>query len=197
MRIESAVKQIRSEPDGWVRADKIRRVPGGLEICLVVCRGRRGKMIEAWRIQCLQVRKFQISDLNGGGLALYPSRHPAARQFVARQAVLQWSGKDSTTVLGALHRAHRDEVWDWMEMAFSSMLPFGVEDPVCRGPDFLLGAYAKALRRVGTNPRLTLLKRKTSEKGRPKVLHFGNSFIVAHTFLAERDGVSRALSERP
>jgi hypothetical protein len=191
MRIQDAVKQIRSKPDGWVRADRIRRIAGGLEVCLGVYKGRRGRMPEVWRIRCLGVKEFLISDLNGGGLALYSSSHPAARQFVARKAVLRWSGSDNATVLGALHRAHRDEVCDWIEMAFYSKPPFEDGKQVCRGPDFLLRAYAKALGHIGANPRLTLEK-KIPTKGRPKVLHFGNSFIVAQTFLAERDAESQA-----
>ncbi len=55
----------------------------------------------------------------------------------------------------------------------------------CRRPDFLIRAYAKALRTKGVTVRVIRLNIGGKKKGRPKVLHVGSSYIIAEHFLAE------------
>jgi hypothetical protein len=184
VRIEEAIKSILLVPDGWLRLERVGRIPAGLELSFGLYNGKRGEKMAPWRIKCLGVRAFRISDFDGGGIGLYSSAHPAARQFVARQAVLRWAEGPETT--GALWRAHIDEVDDWIEMDPGQVLAIAKGKPVCRGPDFLMRAYARALRRIGASPQLTLQKKRTLRKRvRPRVLHFGNSFVVANSFVAE------------
>jgi hypothetical protein len=57
---------------------------------------------------------------------------------------------------------------------------------VCRGPDFLVRAYAKALEAIGERIQLTLRGGPKPKSIRPKVLHFGSSFVVANAFTAQR-----------
>ncbi|SPE32338.1 hypothetical protein SBA3_1860012 [Candidatus Sulfopaludibacter sp. SbA3] len=61
-------------------------------------RGR--KKTGAWDITRKGVREAHITDSNGGGLALYTTSHPVARQYVARPAELRWRA-DATP--GVLH----------------------------------------------------------------------------------------------
>jgi hypothetical protein len=58
---------------------------------------------------------------------------------------------------------------------------------ICRGPDFLLRAYGKALEAIGEPVRLTLCGAPRSKSIRPKVLHFGTSYVVADEFVAQRE----------
>ena len=93
MRIERAIESIRTlpSPGGWVRVEQVRKTPGRLELCLGVHMEDRGRRkIGAWRVICLGVREAHIVDFDGGGLAIYPTTHPAARQYAARQAEVRW-----------------------------------------------------------------------------------------------------------
>ena len=185
MRIEDAIKRIHSLPKGWVRVEQIRRIPTGLELCIGVYQGRRGRSAESWRIRCLGVREFQIADVDGGGLALYSGTHPAARQFTARQAILHWSGCDAAAAMGAVCQAHLDAAYDWIPIdRHADIWAIAGKKFVCRGPDFLLRAYAKRLRMIGAQPQLRLRQKSKPKKVRPRVLHFGASFVVATTFIA-------------
>jgi hypothetical protein len=205
MLIESAVKMIQSVPDGWVRAEQIRRIRGGLELSFGVYGSRRGKQTEAWSVMCLGVRETKITDLDGGGFAVYASTYPAARQYVARQAELRWSrSSDQTAVLAALHQAHIETVDDWIpfdryllmyglytggpfERTFASGNQF-----VCRGPEFLIRAYATALRVKGERVQVSLRRTGKPKSGRPKVLHFGSSYVIADEFSAQRQRAKAA-----
>jgi|SRR5579872_4154885 len=185
MRIEDAIKRIHSLPNCWVRVEQIRRVPGGLELQLGVYKGRRGKKVNRWQVRCLGVREFQIPDVDGGGLALYSGSHPAARQFTARQAVLRWDGGDDTATIGALWKAHRTAVDDWISFGhYVDIRAIAEKKFICRGPDFLMRAYANALRLAGAHPELRLRPKRRAKIVGPKVLHFGSSCVVACAFIA-------------
>ena len=186
MLIEAAIKRVNSLPDRWVRVEQIRRVPRGLELFIAVHKGRRGRRVDAWRIRCLGIRDFQITDFDGGGLAIYPSTHPAARQYVARQARIRWSGCDhDEAILGVLCLAHREAVDDWIPIdRYIDIRDISEKEFVCQGPDFLMRVYAKALRALGAQVQVTLLRRK-AETGRPKVLHFGSSAVIAARFVVQ------------
>jgi hypothetical protein len=178
-------RQITSEPCGWVRLKHVRTSRGNLHLLFSIHEGIRGrKEIESWCIICRGVREAQIMDFNGGGLALYSTNHPAARQYTARQARLQWiKGDNEATVLGVLYRTHTEIVDDWIP--FDSYVPMEIlssKKCICRGPDFLLGAYSRALQANGINTQLKLLKLGRSARKRLRVLHFGGSFVVALGF---------------
>ena len=145
VRIENAIKRVHSSPDSWVRVEQVRKIPKGLELCLGVYEGRRGRKGEVWRIQCLGVREFRIDDVDGGGLALYSSTHPAARQFVARLAVLRWGRSNAAAAIGALCHAHLETVDDWIPIdRYVDIRAIVKNKFVCRGPVFLLRAYVQS-----------------------------------------------------
>jgi hypothetical protein len=186
MRIENAIKRIHSSPDSWVRVEEFRRIPKGLELCVGVYEGRRTRRAEAWRIKCRGVREFQIVDFNGGGFALCPGTHPAARQFLTRQGTLRWQGMDPAALIGTLCQAHVEAVDDWIPIdRYVDFRAISKKKFVCRGPDFLMRAYAKALRLIGARPQLRL-REKFRAKSKPlRVLHFGASYVVATALSAE------------
>src|SRR5687767_4918321 len=106
MSARSKISRLQSIPDGWARVDAIRRVRAGLELALAVHRGKRGPLVGMWRIRCAGIRDTHICDLNGGGIRLYASSHPAARQYAAAAAELRLTDiEDPHRVLGALLRA--------------------------------------------------------------------------------------------
>jgi hypothetical protein len=189
MRIEEAITSIDSLPDSWARLEEVRRVPRGFDLSFSVHKGRRGRRVDAWRITCLEVSEANITARDLGGIALYPSTHPAARECVARQAQVRWSGAgDEAVLMGVLYKAHTEAVDDWIRFdQYSSIRAISGDKFALRGPDFLVRAYAKALRSIGKRPQV-ILGRRNQKAGRPRVLHFGDSHVVANTFVAERYG---------
>ena len=204
MIIQNAIKTVQSTPDAWVRVLQVRRTPMSLEICFSVHKGRRGKKVEEWRVICGGVHETEIGDFDGGGLAFYLADHPAARQYVARWAELRWPRTcDEARTFLALHRAHTMAAYGWIPFdrylqietpwtgtSFQPhFAPVSGKNYVCRGPDFLLRAYAKALDAIGEQAKLTLRRPAKSKPVRPRVLHFGGSYVVANTFAAQQAAV--------
>lgn len=185
MRIEKAIELIVGSADSWVRLEEVRKVSRGLVLSFGIHKGRRGKRVDAWRITCSEVHEANITALDGGGLALYSSTHPAARECVAPRAEVRWSGtSDEAVLIGTLYKAHTEAVDDWIPFDWYSGIQAVSKDKfVCRGPDFLMRAYAKALGSIGKQPQVILRRKRTTV--RPRVLHFGDSYIVANTFIAE------------
>jgi hypothetical protein len=188
-------------PNGWARVDLVRKVRAGLLLDFSVHRGRRGKILGHWTVTFGGVHEIKITDLDGGGLAVYPSSHPAARQYVARLATLRWprSG-DTPEVLAALQQAHVEAVDDWIPFDrylqintpyngtpfLPHFAPVSGNCFVCKGPDFLLRAYANALEATGQQVHLRLHGRPQRRTLRPQVLHFGSSYVVADCLTAEQ-----------
>jgi hypothetical protein len=189
MRIEEAITLIDHLPDFWVRLEEVRRVSRGFDLSFSVHKGRRGRRIDAWRIRCLEVHEAKITAMDLGGMALYSSTHPAAREAVARQAEVRGGGSsDQALLMGVLYKAHTETVDDWIPFDWhSSIKAISGNKFAIRGPDFLMRAYAKALRSIGKQPQV-ILRGRNRKASRPKVLHFGESYIVADTFVAERYG---------
>lgn len=206
MRIQDAIKLVDSTAGRWVRFEQFRRVRGGHEISFAIHNGTRGKRIEGWSVMCRGVREAKITNVDGGGLRLYPSSHPAARQYFDRRAELRWPHtSDEKHMLAALFRAHSEAVDDWISfdsyVLHHSYLYQPVGDSyfasasgdnfVCRGPEFLIRAYAKALESIGEPARVTVRRNQRMKTFRPKVLHFGSSFVVADSFTAQRSSLHK------
>jgi hypothetical protein len=205
MLIQEAIDSIHQRLDSWVRVEQVRRISGGIDLCIGIYKGRRGRKPDLWSIICEGVHEAEIRDFDGGGLEVYSSTHPAARQYTARQAELRWpcTGGEME-VLAALYRTHLEAVDDWI--SFDTYLPMYGPYPnapgrpggkfVCRGPDFLLRAYAKALREIGEPAKLILCGIPKRTRTPPKVLHFGTSYVVADAFDAQRVAVPSAPSRK-
>src|SRR5438105_3163803 len=170
MVIWKAIKSIESISNGWVRLEHARRMSRGLDLCFSIHEGRRGKAADYWIVVCRGVHESNITDFDGGGLAVYPTSHPAARQYVARRAELRWPrGSDDVKVTVALQRAHVAAVDDWIPFDryllintpwngtsfLPSFAPTSGANFICRGPDFLLYAYTKALKAAGVRAQFT------------------------------------------
>jgi hypothetical protein len=197
MLLENAIKRIHAVPSGWVRVEQVRNIPGGLDLCLGVHRGQRGKTVAAWAVKCLKVHEINITDLDGGGIALYGTDHPAAKQYATPWSELRWPRDvNLASVFTILYSAHIEVTDDWIpferyvfpNMPYTSGFESRSEkELVCRAPDFLIRAYAKALRTKGQPLRVIHLNMGRKRRGRPKVLHFGTSYVVAEGFAAERE----------
>ncbi|MGC2637652.1 MAG: hypothetical protein WA294_10775 [Acidobacteriaceae bacterium] len=185
MRIEKAIEEINRPAGRWVRLEKVRWSRGHLALSFGIHKGKRGGRFDAWMFQCSEVLDANITALDGGGLAMYRSSHPAARQFAARQAEVRWHGV-SDEVVGALYKAHIEAVDDWIPFgSYSNIRAISNDNFSCRGPDFLMRAYARALRAIAKQPQIILARAKP-DAIRPGVLHFGGSYVVANRFTAER-----------
>jgi hypothetical protein len=188
MIIQNAIKLIHSESDSWVRVEQTRKIPRGLELRFGIYRGEHGAKTDSWSVKCLGVRDSVITALDGGGLLFYPGTHPAARRFTARRAVLRWRGiRDKDAVIGALYGAHIAVMGDWLPFDdVVSIEAISRRTSSCSGPDFLMRAYAKALRAKGERVQLTLRGGSKEKSMGLKVLHFGESYVIAAAFTALR-----------
>jgi hypothetical protein len=189
MRVNEAIVSIHRSAGSWVRLQGMRRLPKGLELSFSVHKGERGKRIDGWQVSCQKVHEAKISAWDGGGLLLYDGSHPAARQYTARRAEVRWEGdRDETDAIGALYLAHIKAVDDWIPFErYSSARVVSRGKVAWRGPDFLMHAYAKALRSIGREPKV-LARRGNRTVTRTGVLHFGDSYVVAETFAASHCG---------
>jgi hypothetical protein len=187
MIIQKAIKLIHSESDSWVRVEQTRTIPRGLDLRFGIYRGEHGAQIDSWSIKCFGVRDATITALDGGGLRLYPGTHPAVRRFTARRAVLRWRDiRDKDAVIGALYGAHVTVMDDWLPFdEVVSIEMISRRTASCRGPDFLMRAYAKAFRAKGERVQLVLGGSKAKSMGL-KLLHFGDSYVIAAAFTAQR-----------
>lgn len=188
MTIEKTIKVIDAVSHAWVRVERTGKMPNGLELCFGIFRGKRGTKIDSWSVSCRGVCEARITAFDGGGLRVYPRTHPAALRYTARQAELRWTGtRDKAAVIGALYQAHIGAVIDWVPFdEVVSVKAISEGGFSCYGPDFLMRAYAKALRAKGAHVRLILRGSSKAKSVRLKVLHFGNSYIVAAAFTARR-----------
>ena len=188
MTIQNAIKLIHTAPDAWVRVEQTRRIPRGLELCFGIYRGKRGIKTCDWSVKCLGVRKAATTVFDGGGLRLYPGTHPVALRYTARTAELRWTGvRDKAAIIGALYQAHIAVMDDWLPFdEIVSVETISKKKATCRGPEFLMRAYAKAFRAKGERVQLVLRRRSKAKSKRLKVLHFGDSYVVASTFTAHR-----------
>jgi hypothetical protein len=199
MLVQDAVKIVNNTPGSWVRLGAFRRVVGGIDLLFSVHDGKKGRKIDGWSVTCRGVQESQITEVDGGGLRLYSSSHPAARQYSVARAQLRWSRTcDEANMLAALYKAHANLVGDWIEFdrylpmeppwsGASHMPPLPGKNFICRGPDFLLRAYTKALNALGEEATLTIQPKSKDKNKLAKVLHFGSSYIIANTFEALRD----------
>src|SRR5579863_5704402 len=95
-----AIRSINRPPGGWLHIDAIRKAGSGIVLSLGPREGKRGRRVLGWEVSCQRVREIGVSDLDGGGIRLYGSRHPAARQYAARSARLRCRpGLQGSTIL--------------------------------------------------------------------------------------------------
>jgi hypothetical protein len=195
-----AIARIHAVAGSWVRVERVRRVPRGLLLDLSVCQGKRGPIRASWLLACHGVREAHIDDLDGGGLQLSDARHPAARQYTDPIVGVACSPADVSSIIGALFAAHFAAVDDWIP--FHRYLGLDVPSPSTlssrdlrlRGPRFLMTRYARALRRAGVPCKIRSPPTAPGSRVPLRVMHFGNSHIVARAFEMER--VATALSNK-
>ncbi len=184
--LTKVIRAIQTKPDGWLHVEAIQKVGTGVVLSLALREGKGGQWISAWDVCCSGVREISVSDLEGGGIGLYGSSHPAARQYATGMAKLRCrpDGKGSA-ILGALASAHVATVDDWIPVDRYLPMQAGAKgDFLVRAPDFLVRAYAKALERLGVVARVSAVARKGRRSPAPRVLHLGDSFVVADRFEA-------------
>jgi hypothetical protein len=178
-------------PDAWVRLGLALPDGKSLGLLLNVFKGKDGPLIQRVRVRCVGVREYHLEALDGGGLRLYDSKHPLARQYWAARARLRCApAREDAAALAALVQAHSRTFEDWVApdryLGDLARLPkrFAAEGLVLSGPDFVLRAYAKALRMLGLSVSVRS-KPARRRSARPKVLHFSQSFVVAEAFTAD------------
>ena len=184
-----ALKQIDKIPNAWVRLGLV--VPDGRNLGLLfnILEGKRGPIVKHCRVRCIRVRQWHVDDLDGGGIRLYGSDHPLARQYSSAKARLRLERvEDAGAAIAVLVTAHARIFDDWVPidryLGSLADLPVRVADGLSvTGPEFALKAYARALRSVAA----ASLSRRPKRVGTPRfrVLHFSQSFVVAERFEAD------------
>jgi len=183
--LPNVIRAIQSRPNAWLHVETIQKVRTGVVLSLALREGKGGRWIGGWDVSCRGVREISVSDLDGGGIRLYRSSHPAARQYATRTASLlcRTDGKGSA-ILGALAAAHVATADDWIPVdRYLPMEAARKANFVVRAPDFLVRAYARALGKLGVIARVRTVGRQRRSPA-PSVLHLGNSFVVADRFEA-------------
>jgi hypothetical protein len=161
------------------------------------------KVVEQWNISAIGTREYSISDVNGGGLNYHQDDHPLIQKYLDLHVHLTFSGTPISveSVVGELWLAHRSKVDDWI--AFDAFLNTqerldvllkGGHGQLAEGPRFLLLEYSDVLSRHGQHPSFhgeRPPKKWDGEKfveelSTLSLIHFGNSFIVAEMFQANR-----------
>jgi len=95
---------------------------------------------------------------------------------------LLWSpSEDRSDVLATVYHAHRVAVDDWIPFERYVSKPTSRNEFNIEGPESMIRAHAKALRRDGKQPRI-VLRAATRKPSGPRVLYFGESFVVADAF---------------
>jgi hypothetical protein len=188
-----ALKQIDKIPNAWVRLGLV--VPDGRNLGLLfnIFEGKRGSVVQHCRVRCIRVRQWHVDDLDGGGIRLYGSDHPLARQHSSAKARLRLERiENAGAAIAALVIAHARIFDDWVPLErylgnlgdLSDRVASGLS---VTGPEFVLKAYARALRSVAA---ASLSRRPKVGAARFRVLHFSQSFVVAERF--EADLISEA-----
>jgi hypothetical protein len=191
-----ALKQIDKIPNAWVRVCQVAPDGRNLGLQFNILQGKRGPLVHHWRVRCIRVRQWHLDEVDGGGIRLYGSDHPLARQYSCAKARLRLERvEDAGVVIAALVTAHARVFDDWvpLERYLGTLadLPVRVAAGLSvTGPEFVLKAYARALRSVAA----ASLSRRPKRDGmaRFRVLHFSQSFVVAERF--EADPISRSNS---
>ena len=189
--------------ESWVRVTDVAWIDYGMTLTLAVLDGQYGEATSRWRVRCTEVRELLISDVIGGGLHLHESNHVALRLHSDEVASLYFTGvpKDPLSTIGALYEAHRSICDDWMpidkylnQLSPSSQLLAGGHGKLASGPKFLLEKYAEILGEAGVTTRITDIFPAKYWNGGAwveqtiplKLLHFGESFVIAEKFDGER-----------
>jgi hypothetical protein len=185
-------------PDSWVYlSDATWSSNHRFVLRFTVRSQRRGPVVGRWSIRATGVREFSIRDADGGGLQLSGGLHPVLRQYTDSVAALRLESSvvDVAAVVGDLWAAHVALVDDWIHPERYLGQPRELQArlakrrrTVCRGPAFLVRHYARTLARRGQAVSVASSTQRRPARSRPRLLHFGSSFVVANSFTSERAG---------
>jgi hypothetical protein len=180
------LEQIDKLPDRWVRLGLA--VPDGRSLGLLfnVFDGRRGRIAQRYRVKCMRVREWHLDGFDFGGIRLYGSDHPVARQYSASRARLRVAPIADGRAIAALIAAHTDVFDDWVPCdrylgSFDTLSSRVAKGLSVAGPEFLLKTYARALRPMAPSVSVRRLAAR-GRAARLQLLHFSSSFVVAERF---------------
>ncbi len=189
VELTHVLKQIDKIPNAWMRLGLV--VPDGRNLGLLfnILKGKRGAIVQHCRVRCVRVRQWHVDDLDGGGIRLYGADHPLARQYSSAKARLRVERiEDADAAVAALVTAHARIFDDWVpiERYLGSLVDLAdrlANGLSMTGPEFVLKAYARALRSL---TGASLSGRPTrGAAARFRALHFSASFVVAERFEAD------------
>jgi hypothetical protein len=191
------------EEEEWLNLLAAEWVDHDLNLSFSIRNLSEGKVVSNWAVKCRNVISYFISDAHGGGLNFHDDDHPAIRQFTDPQVMLHFNGKPKSAaqVIVELWSAHRKLADDWIlfetYLNNSNKLVELIEGGyglLAAGPKFLLNEYVAVLKKHSIESTLSKevpykmwVDSQFEIINKPlAMIHFGESFIVAKVFEAEK-----------
>lgn len=180
------------EDNGGIDIASAHWRPRGLTLTLEVDHGT-GEL-SSWSVHCDEVLEYHLSSAFDCGLDIWDASHPAIDQYVQQTERLTFAtaAREPARVIGELWMAHRAAVDDWIpfDRYLNAELPLHIllasnGGELAKGPAFLLEVYERVLNEHGCRPSRVGSKEGAAEKA--SFIHFGESYVVARTFKAERN----------
>ena len=145
-------------------------------------------------MQCSEVLEYLLTNGFRCGLNHWTEDHPALAQYSEPFESLYFAAKskDPDAFLGRLWAAHREATDDWipfdrylndsMRIRRLVQSEYGL---LANGPSFLIEEYAKLLETEEMRPK-RLASRSGTYTRDAQMIHFGDSYVIAKAFTAER-----------
>lgn len=205
--IEKLLAELKSidddEVNDWLNLSSATWMADDLNLTFIVKGLSENAIVSKWLVKCIDVISYSISDAYGGGLNYHEDDHPAIAQFTDPQVMLHFNGraKSAPRLIIDLWDVHRKVADDWISFetyinngSKLSELISGGYGLLANGPKFLINEYETVLKNHSIRSSRTKEvphKRWVETKFEPiikpvSMIHFGESFIVAKTFEAEK-----------
>jgi len=169
--------------DYWVSIDKIIFKGNSIYLDFIL---KNKNAIEKYKVICENIIEYSICDINGGGLNLWEdNNHYMLRQFNDKIYSLKiyYSKNDFDKTLFGLYQLHTKKHLDWIPFDKYIINTFPKKNKskyieIYKGPKFIAMEYLKLLKKNGIK---YLFENMDSEIIRKniKMIHFGNSYIIA------------------
>jgi hypothetical protein len=168
--------------DYWVSSDKIIFRGNNIRIDFIL---KINNDIERYKIICENIIEYLICDVNGGGINLWKdNNHYMLRQFTDETYSLKIMSNKNIfdNMIYKLYKLHTRKYNDWIP--FDKYFKMFIKthsskySEIYNGPKFIVMEYIKVLNKNNVKYLMESIGGKKFN-GNIKMIHFGNSYIVA------------------
>jgi hypothetical protein len=207
MMIQKLLEELKSidddEENDWLNLSSAVWSSDDLNLSFILKDLSENAIVSKWLVKCVDVISYVITDAYGGGLNYHEDDHPAITQFTDPQVMLHFKGraKSAPKLIIDLWDVHKKVADDWIpfETYINNSrklqeLISGGYGLLADGPRFLIDEYERVLKNHSIRPSRTKevpYKRWIENRFEPIIkpvamIHFGESFIIAKKFEAEK-----------